>query len=288
MDPLQFPAFAAWPEHRGLLARAVGHFLGDTRVPGLLLGGSFVCGTPDFYSDLDLYIVVGDEYFGDVLAEKNTAAAVTGQVLTGFVPDHLGPGGDEMYIAVYDGPVKVDFNYVRRSSVRPSWKMAARLILKDTDGMLAEVIRASAGLAPPPPSREMLEALQHKFWTWCWYVFGKIVRGELWEALDGVHTIRSLALVPMAEWDAGTPGEGHRRLETRLNDQVLACLAATIPTLDRVALHAALKAEMGLFRDLQARVWLHCGLPVDDTGGRYIEEAIERSWASLEAPEVIP
>lgn len=44
-----------------------------------------------------------DEHFANLLAEKETAAASAGRILTGFVPDHLGPGGDEMYIAVYDG-----------------------------------------------------------------------------------------------------------------------------------------------------------------------------------------
>lgn len=258
----------------------MGSFQDDHRVPGVLLGGSFAAGSPDFYSDLDLYVVVHDEHLRDVLAGKRAAAAAAGRVLVGFVPDHLGPGGDEMYIAVYDGPVKADFNYVRRSTMKPSWKMAARLVLKDVDGTLGDLIRASAGLRAPVPSREALEALHNKFWTWCWYVFGKIVRGELWEALDGVRDIRALALVPLLEWDADRPPEGSRRLETRLGGALRARLAATVSALDAVALYGALQAEIDLFSELQARVYPRHGVNVGGTAGHAIRSAIEHAWAS--------
>ncbi len=78
-----------------------------------------------------------------------------------------GPGRDEMYIAVYEGPVKADFNYVRRSTVEPNWKLAIAscLVLKDADGTLAGAICASASLTPPPRSVETLKALRNKFWT---------------------------------------------------------------------------------------------------------------------------
>jgi hypothetical protein len=184
-----------------------------------------------------------------------------------------------MYIAVYDGPVKVDFNYVRLATATANWKMAARLVLKDTNEALRDVIRASAGLAAPPPSPEMLDALYNKFWTWCWYVFGKIARGELWEALDGVHTIRSLALVPLAEWDAGSTREGHRRIESRLSADVRMRLAATVSSLDATALYTVLQSEIDLFRDLQARVWPRYSVPFDETTGRVIREAIRSAWA---------
>lgn len=225
-----------------------------------------------------MYIVVEDEHFVSVLAEKKIAAAAAGRALTGFVPDHLGPGGDEMYIAVYEGPVKIDFNYLRRSTVKPNWKLATRLVLKDMDGTLGEIIRASSGVTPPPPSGETLEALHNKFWTWCWYVFGKIARGELWEALDGVRDIRILGLVPLLEWDAGRPQEGSRRLESRVDARWLARLAATISPPDATALYGALKVEIELFRELQARVYPRYQVAVDDRGSRSIEHAIELAW----------
>lgn len=75
MDPMRIPDLATWPEHRRVLARATEYFHNDSRIPGVLLGGSLASGTPDFYSDVDLYIVVRDELFAHVLAEKESAAA---------------------------------------------------------------------------------------------------------------------------------------------------------------------------------------------------------------------
>src|SRR5437879_6411063 len=129
MDVLsEIPRLAAWPEHRRVLTRAFEYLEQDSRVVGVLLGGSFVSGDPDFYSDLDLYLVINDDHFTDMLAEKEKTAAAVDRMITGFVPDHLGPGGDEMYIAVYGGPVKLDFNYLRRSATKPNWKMTRRVI----------------------------------------------------------------------------------------------------------------------------------------------------------------
>ena len=57
------------------------------------------------------------------------------------------------------------------------------MVLKDRHGRLGVVARSEA-LGPPRPSAEDVAEL-NQFWTWCWYAFGKIERGELWEALDG-------------------------------------------------------------------------------------------------------
>ena len=281
--PVALPAFAAWPEHYRVLTAALAHFEADKRVPGVMLGGSFAGGRPDFYSDVDLYLIVRDGDFAAVLAEKERAAAAAGRVLTGFIPDHLGPGGDEMYIAVYDGPIHADFNYVRRSTLKPHWKLAARAVLKDADGGLEAVVRASRGLTPQPPSPESLNVIHNKFWTWCWYVFGKIARGELWEALGAVHTIRTLALVPMIAWDAGLQPEGYRRLESRADERLRGRLAMTVPSPETVSLYAALQAEIELFGEIQDRVCRRFGVAVDDAAGREISHAIHKAWQAAQA-----
>jgi hypothetical protein len=82
-----------------------------------------------------------------------------------------------------------------------------------------------------PDAGALLELYQ-RFFTQSWYVFAKIMRGELWEALDGLHDIRSPALVPLLDWAAGWPQAGHRRLEGKVDPETL---------------YAALRAEMDLY-----------------------------------------
>lgn len=123
------------------------------------------------------------------------------------------------------------------------------------------------------------------FWTWCWYVFGKIMRGELWEALDGIHTIRSDALLPLLDWTTGKPHEGYRRLERKLDPEMAARLAATVVPLEAEALYQALQAAIALFRNLREPVFELCGVTFDPAPEETIRDEISRCWASRAAQD---
>jgi hypothetical protein len=68
------PGLGLLPAHHTLLERAVDHFRDDGRVMGMILGGSLAHGVPDFYSDVDLYIVTRDEFFDAVFDERDATA----------------------------------------------------------------------------------------------------------------------------------------------------------------------------------------------------------------------
>jgi len=256
------PDLGRLPKHRGLLERAVAHFSDDERVSGLILGGSLARGNPDFYSDIDLYVVARDESFDAVFAERDKAAEAVGDPLFRFDVEPV-PGGSRDHIVIYEGPVKFDFMYHRESEPTPAPKWAGHRVLKDSDNGSARLVSRSAEAAPPSPEVEDLLVLNGKFWTWCWYVFGKIVRGELWEALDGVHTIRTSALLPLLAWSTDTPHEGYRRLEGKTNPQTATRLESTVPALQPESLYAALRAEIDLFRDFRKTVFERHGAVFD-------------------------
>jgi hypothetical protein len=108
------------------------------------------------------------------------------------------------------------------------------------------------------------------------------MRGELWEALDGIHTIRSEALLPMLDWLSDRPHEGYRRLESKADSETAARLAATVSTLRPESLYAALHAEMDLFCDLRAAVFDRCGLTFDPAPERALKDEMNRHWAAQE------
>ena len=132
------------------------------------------------------------------------------------------------------------------------------------------------------PQPETLLELNQKVWTWCWYVFGKIMRGELWEALDGVHGIRSRVLLPMLDWMSDGPHEGYRRLESKADPETAARLAATVSTLRPGSLYAALQAEMDLFCDLRDAAFDRFGLNFDPAPERVLKDEMSRLWAAQE------
>jgi predicted nucleotidyltransferase len=267
--------------HRVLLERAMNYFQGDDRVVGMILGGSLAHGTADFYSDVDLYIVARDESFEAVFDERDVAAEALGSHLFRFAVDPITRGSQDYYVA-YRGPIKFDFMYYRESEVVPGPKWIGCPALKDTTGLVNDVLTRSRDL-PPPPTQEVLLHLNQKFWTWCWYVFGKIMRGELWEALDGLHTVRRDALLPMLDWTSGRPHEGYRRLERKLDPEMAERLAATVAPLEAEALHDALQAAIVLFCDLREPVFELRGLAFDPAPEEEIRGEMSRHWAAREA-----
>jgi predicted nucleotidyltransferase len=269
------PSLDRLPLHRVLLERAFAYFRDDVRAVGLVVGGSLARGGADFYSDVDLYVVVRDGAFEDVFTERTSTAEALGSPLFGFAVDPV-PGGSTDHIVLYDGPVKFDFMYLRESDLGPHPRWDGCVVLKDTDGRLGAVVAGSEALGLGGPSAEELSELNQKFWIWCWYALGKIERGELWEALDGLHSIRTLALLPLLDWSAERRHEGYRRLESKTNQEQTSRLSATVAPVRASVLHAALRAEVVLFRELRAEVLERHGLAIDPAPEEVLESEMSR------------
>jgi len=249
----------------------------------MVLGGSVAHGTADFYSEVDLYITTRDESFDAVFGEREVVALAIGSPLFRFAVDPV-PGGSRDYIVTFPGPVKLDLMYYRESEVLPAPKWTGCLVLKDVSAYITDVVARSRDLAPSPPTSETLLELDQRFWALCWYVFGKIMRGELWEALvDGNRTIMSGVLLPMLDWTAGKPHEGYRRLERKLDAEMTTRLASTLASLEAGALYEALQATMTLFRDLREPVFELRGLTFDPASEEEIRGEMSRLWAARRA-----
>jgi predicted nucleotidyltransferase len=277
-----WPGLDLLAAHSALLRRAVDRFRDDRRVVGLVLGGSLAHGVPDFYSDVDLYIVTRDEAFDAVFEERVVVAPALGSPLLSFTVDPIS-GGSRDYIVTYPGPIKIDLMYHRESELAPAPKWNGGVILKDASGLVGDVLARSRDFPPPTPSSEELLGLEQRFWTLCWYVFGKIMRGELWEALAGIHTIRSDVLLPMLDWTAGRPREGYRRLETKLDAGMTERLRDTLSLLEAGALYDALQAEISLYHDLREPLFERFASTYDTVPGEAMKAEIGRRWNARRA-----
>ncbi len=99
------------------------------------------------------------------------------------------------------------------------------------------------------------------------------------EALDGLHSIRSLALVPMLDYAAERPHEGYRWLERKTDPDAASRLLDTVAAVEPHALYAALQAKMQLFRSLRAAVFDRYGLIFEEM----LESEMSRRWVAREA-----
>jgi hypothetical protein len=82
------------------------------------------------------------------------------------------------------------------------------------------------------------------------YVTAKIARGELFEAVDGLTAMRSLALAPLATAGRTDKPAGVRRLE-QLAPEHLEAFSATVPVATRADCIRALWATIDLYRRLR-------------------------------------
>jgi predicted nucleotidyltransferase len=265
----------SFPNHRRLLRRAVNQFRDDSRVDGLLLGGSLANEdiSIDRYSDIDLYIVVRDEDFDAVLDDRRAAAESVGAPLFQYVPDHL-PNGDRQYGALYEELVKFDFMYRRASALSPEWKWARCRVLDDTAGFLAELVAESQEYSLEAPSAERLQRLNQKFWTWCWDIFGFIERGELWTAVASVHSLRSTFLLPLLAWATETPAYGYRRLESKMDRKFADRLESTLAQRKPENLREALQSGIELYDELRNDVFSRYDVPYDSEAEAVVREEI--------------
>jgi hypothetical protein len=86
--------------------------------------------------------------------------------------------------------------------------------------------------------------------------------------------------VPLLDWSAERPHEGYRRLERKTNQGQASRWSATVAPMQAVALHAALRAEVGLFRELRAALLDRHGLTIDPAPEEVLESEMSRRWAA--------
>jgi len=92
--------------------------------------------------------------------------------------------------------------------------------------------------------------MEARIWTWSWYIQSKVLRGELYEALDGLQYVRDQVLFRLLAFDGERRPAGGRRAEAVVGDHRDA-FARTIPrSLDPATVLASLREEIDLYRVL--------------------------------------
>ena len=236
-------------------------------------------GRADLFSDIDLYVFVRDSDFESVFAERDAIARSIGPVLVRYLGDHM-PSGHHQLIVWYEGPLHVDLMFRKWSETVLHWKWKGSVILKDSGNAIAQLKKESDLLQPPELAWEQLNTLNQKFWGWVAYTFGKILRGELWEALDNIAWIRNEALLVMLAWTQNAQYEGHRRLEAKLDDHLATLFNESLCSREPESLHAALTAEVRIFRELRSRLSAQVAETFDERPEKEIMSELEALWAA--------
>jgi len=241
---IRLPAsIEALPLHRSRLEAGCRAGMADPGVVGMVIAGSFVEGRPDPYSDLDLRVVTEDDAYERILGRRRELAEASGTVVASFPGDHVGE--PRLLITLYRDLLHVDFLVVPISGLAEENHGRPAHVLWERDG------RVSAALPGDPerhPSQDLMW-MEDRMWTWVWYTHSKICRGELYEVLDALNSLRVWVLFRLVAMTAGELHRGARFAEARLAERAPA-FARTVAGLDPVDCLAALRAVVRLYLEL--------------------------------------
>ena len=243
MDVALPAPFERLPRHRAKAESACQAALADPDVVAMVVTGSFATGIADELSDVDLRVYVRPDAVESVVARIPDIAAAAGSVVALFVAEHLAI--PTLTIVLYDDLVHVDFDVV-----------AADRAAEHNDGLPAVVLWEREPISDALPGTYAPEVaagvrwMEARIWTWSWYIQSKVLRGELYEALDGLQYVRDQVLFRLLAFHGERRPAGGRRAEAVVGDH-RAAFARTIPrSLDPATVLAALREEIDLYRVL--------------------------------------
>jgi predicted nucleotidyltransferase len=226
--------------HTRFLHDALARIRQDARVAGVAITGSLAGGDPDDYSDVDLIVVVDDEPYDTVMAQRLPLIGSWTSLVAGFTGEHV---GEPRLIITLVGPplLHVDFKFVRVCDFAERTEDPE--ILWDRDGVLAGALARR----PPTASPLDLQWIEDRFWIWVHYGATKLGRGELFETIGFLGYLRETVLGPLAARRAGAVPRGVRHIETVAPEEARD-LRATLCGYDRREAGEALLACVELYR----------------------------------------
>lgn len=252
--------------------RALPILQSEDRLVGVAAAGSWITGTMDEFSDIDLIAVARPEAYATVMADRFKIVESLGTVLSAFTGEHVGE--PRVLICLYADPLlHVDVKFVSLDDF--GRRIEDPIVLFERDGALTLAMAASEPRHPMPD----IQWIEDRFWVWVHYAALRLGRGELFEVLDMLAFLRGQVLGPLALVSHGQLPRGVRRIETLARADVPA-FEKTVATYDRSSCAAAIEAAVALYRVLRERAktaGLKLRAEAEAASLTYLREIIERS-----------
>lgn len=233
--------------HADFVARISEAAAADRRIAAVLIGGSYVLGGFDAFSDLDFTLVIATEAHGEMLANREAFAEALGPLVNAFTGEHVGE--PRMLICLFGPPLlHVDMKFITAADLGALVERPAILFARDPAAIRSRLDSAQIGWPNQPPA--WFEA---RIWIWLHYATVKLARGEWFECLGTLGFVREQILGPMLHRRAGRDQRGLRRIEQHGVDRD-GRLPATLAEPTPRSLHAAILASIALYLELRADV----------------------------------
>jgi predicted nucleotidyltransferase len=234
-------------KHQVVINRFVAACQADERVVAAFLGGSYVKGTADAYSDLDLSLITTAEAFEKFTAGREAFIRLLGEPL--FLEDF-----DLSNIAFFIFPdgTEVELWFGSESHLNHIHSGPYRVLL-DKKGLLAGAVFPEY----QPAQAEQIETLRRLIY-WFWHDLSHFItamgRGRLWWAHGQLEALRryclNLARLRQNFSDAEVGEEGYFKVEQAIPAEQLAPLQATYCPLEQEAMLQAALVIVHFYQEL--------------------------------------
>jgi hypothetical protein len=194
----------------------------------------------DYYSDLDLIIVVDPKQWNTVEKTRQQIAESIGPLIIAFTGEHIGL--PQMLICLYGAiPLHVDLKFIIPEQL--SARSENPVILWDRNGDLHSIL-ASSKASPPAIDWQWIE---DRFWVWIHYATSRVGRGELFAAIDFLSFIREKVLGPIALHASSAHPNGVRHIE-RDASKYAESMQSTLATYKQKDIIRAIQSAISIYQ----------------------------------------
>lgn len=229
--------------HSNFINNSIEILKDDSRILGLAVGGSYISGEMDEFSDIDLVIAVDTNDFKSVMADRFKIVERLGSVLSAFTGEHVGE--PRLVICLYGPPLlHVDIKFVSIKDLIV--RVEDPIILWERDNAITNVLQLGEAKFPIPN----LQWIEDRFWVWIHYGATKIGRNEIFEAIEFISFMRQIVIGPLILMKNGKLPRGVRKIEFDAPKDI-PLLIETIPTHSAQSCIEALQVIIKLYIDLR-------------------------------------
>lgn len=229
--------------HEEFINNSIELLKADSRLVGVTVGGSYIYGDMDGYSDVDLIIAIKPEYVEEVMGERQRIAEGLGELLSAFTGEHVNE--PRLLICLYGPPLlHVDLKFVSLNDIAK--RVEDPVILWERGSLISDKLKDGKAVFPKPD----LQWIEDRFWVWVHYGATKIGRKELFETIDFISFLRQQVIGPFILMKNDKLPRGVRKIEQDAPGY-LSILKKTVPEYDVISCSEALETIIEIYLDLR-------------------------------------
>lgn len=229
--------------HQQFVNQAIETISTDQSVVGLAIGGSWIHGEIDRFSDLDL-VLITNKSVSDHHENMLVYARKLGNLLNAFTGEHVGE--KRLLICLYEDPLlHVDIKFVTLEELPV--RVENPVVVFEREGKVSNKLSENQAIWPPLDC----QWIEDRFWTWIHYISLKIGRGEYFEALDAVTFLRAKVISPLMQIKNHQLPRGLRKVEQTFAGEDLRKLIATVPAYNAQSIIGAVETTIQVYQELR-------------------------------------